>query len=110
MKLKEYGYKKEEIKVRTMSILEMRVSIVRELLNKDYRYVNIRLINTTLGEINSFRSTEDFLITDFFNNTNDEHKIDLISVKEADIYSEKRQIIEKRIIIVIRETQMEEGE
>lgn len=104
MKLEKYGYKKEEMKVRTMSMSEMRIGIVQELLKKNYRFVNIRLVNTTLGEVDSFRSTEDFLMADF----NEGYEIDLINVKEVDVYNEEKQIIEKRIVIVIRETQ-EEG-
>lgn len=101
MKLEKYGYKKEEMKVRTMSMSEMRIGIVQELLRKNYRFVNIRLVNTTLGEVDSFRSTEDFLMADF----NEGYEVDLINVKEVDVYNEEKQIIEKRIVIVIRETQ-----
>lgn len=104
MKLEKYGYKKEEMKVRTMSMSEMRIGMVQELLRKNYRFVNIRLVNTTLGEVDSFRSTEDFLMADF----NEGYAVDLINVKEVDVYNEEKQIIEKRIVIVIRETQ-EEG-
>jgi hypothetical protein len=101
MKLEKYGYKKEEMKVRTMSMSEMRIGMVQELLRKNYRFVNIRLVNTTLGEVDSFRSTEDFLMADF----NEGYEVDLINVKEVDVYNEEKQIIEKRIVIVIRETQ-----
>lgn len=104
MKLEKYGYKKEEMKVRTMSMSEMRIGMVQELLRKNYRFVNIRLVNTTLGEVDSFRSTEDFLMADF----NEGYEVDLINVKEVDVYNAEKQIIEKRIVIVIRETQ-EEG-
>lgn len=101
MKLEKYGYKKEEMKVRTMSMSEMRIGMVQELLRKNYRFINIRLVNTTLGEVDSFRSTEDFLMADF----NEGYEVDLINVKEVDVYNEEKQIIEKRIVIVIRETQ-----
>lgn len=42
-----YGYKKEEIQIRKMTMAELRLGIVQELLKKNYRYVNIRLVNTT---------------------------------------------------------------
>lgn len=84
-----------------MSMSEMRIGMVQELLRKNYRFVNIRLVNTTLGEVDSFRSTEDFLMADF----NEGYEVDLINVKEVDVYNEEKQIIEKRIVIVIRETQ-----
>lgn len=101
MKLEKYGYKKEEMKVRTMSMSEMRIGIVQELLRKNYRFVNIRLVNTTLGDVDSFSSTEDFLMADF----NEGYEVDFINVKEVDVYNEEKQSIEKRIVIVIRETQ-----
>lgn len=54
MNLMNYGYKEEKIKVRKMSIAELRLGIVQELLKKNHRYVNIRLVNTTCGEVDSF--------------------------------------------------------
>lgn len=50
MNLMKYGYKKEEIKIRKMTMAELRLGIVQELLKKNYRYVNVRLVNTTCGE------------------------------------------------------------
>lgn len=100
MKLGNYGYKEEEIKIRTMTIAEMRIGIVQELLRKNYRFVNIRLVDITSGDVDSFRSTEDFLTSDF----NEGFEIDLISVKEVSVYNEKENCCEIRIVIVIRET------
>lgn len=53
MSLMNYGYKKEEIQIRKMTMAELRLGIVQELLKKNYRYVNIRLVNTTSGYIKS---------------------------------------------------------
>lgn len=100
MGLENYGYKEEKIKIRTMSMAEMRIGIVQKLLRKNYRFVNIRLVDITSGDVDSFRSTEDFLVADF----NEAYEIDFISAKEVDVYSEEKQSIEKRIVIVIRET------
>lgn len=100
MKLENYGYKEEKMKIRTMSMAEMRIGVVQELLRKNYRFVNIRLVNTTSGDVDSFRSTEDFLMADF----NEAYEIDLISVKEINAYNEKENCCEIRIVIVIRET------
>lgn len=104
MKLEKYGYKKEEVKVRKMTMAEMRLGIIQELLRKNYRYVNIRLVNVTLGEVDSFRSTEDFLMAEF----NESYEIELTCVKEVNVYNEEKQSSEIRIVITIRET--EEGE
>lgn len=100
MKLENYGYKEEKMKIRTMSMAEMRIGVVQELLRKNYRFVNIRLVNITSGDVDSFRSTEDFLMADF----NEAYEIDLISVKEINAYNEKENCCETRIVIVIRET------
>lgn len=62
MSLMNYGYKKEEIQIRKMTMAELRLGIVQELLKKNYRYVNIRLVNTTCGDVDSYRSTEDLII------------------------------------------------
>ena len=56
MSLMNYGYKKEEIQIRKMTMAELRLGIVQELLKKNYRYVNIRLVNTTCGDVDSYRS------------------------------------------------------
>lgn len=48
MSLMNYGYKKEEIQIRKMTMAELRLGIVQELLKKNYRYVNIRLVNTVV--------------------------------------------------------------
>lgn len=101
MRLESYDYKEEKMKIRTMSMAEMRIGIVQELFRKNYRFVNIRLMNITSGDVDSFRSTEDFLIADF----HEAYEIDFISAKKVDVYSEEKQSIEKRIVIVIRETQ-----
>lgn len=54
MSLMNYGYKKEEIQIRKMTMAELRLGIVQELLKKNYRYVNIRLVNTTCGDVDSY--------------------------------------------------------
>lgn len=99
MSLENYGYKKEEIKVRKMSMAELRLGIVQELLKKNYRYVNIRLVNVSYGDVDSYKSTEDFLMAKF----NEAYEIELIQVKEVLYYeeSEKQSVI--RIVILIRE-------
>lgn len=51
MSLMNYGYKKEEIQIRKMTMAELRLGIVQELLKKNYRYVNIRLVNTDQQKI-----------------------------------------------------------
>ena len=99
MNLMNYGYKEEKIKVRKMSIAELSLGIVQELLKKNYRYVNIRLVNTTCGEVDSFRSTEDFLMASY----NECYEIELVSVKEVLYYEESERCSKIRVIILIRD-------
>lgn len=99
MNLMNYGYKEEKIKVRKMSIAELRLGIVQELLKKNYRYVNIRLVNTTCGEVDSFRPTEDFLMASY----NECYEIELVSVKEVLYYEESERCSKIRVIILIRD-------
>lgn len=65
MSLMNYGYKKEEIQIRKMTMAELRLGIVQELLKKNYRYKE---------KLEAFRdlleSTEDRLIV--FYNFNEE--------------------------------------
>lgn len=51
MNLMKFGYKKEEIQIRKMTMAELRLGVVQELLKKNYRYAEIRLVNTTCGEV-----------------------------------------------------------
>lgn len=99
MSLMNYGYKKEEIQIRKMTMAELRLGIVQELLKKNYRYVNIRLVNTTCGDVDSYRSTEDFLMAD----CNEGYEIELIQVKELLYYEESEKCSKIRIVILIRD-------
>lgn len=99
MRFDNYGYKEEKIKVRKMSMAELRLGIVQELLKKNYRYVNIKLVNTTCGDVDSFRSTEDFLMAEY----NECYEIELLSVKEILYYEEAEKCSKIRIVILIRD-------
>ena len=44
MNLMKFGYKKEEIQIRKMTMAELRLGVVQELLKKNYRYAEIRLV------------------------------------------------------------------
>lgn len=98
MSLKNYGYREETIKVRKMSMGELRLGVVQELLKKNYRFVNIHLVCLTDGTVDEFRSSEDFLMAEFCEG----YEIELISVKEI-VVSSKEDHGEIRIIIVIRD-------
>lgn len=104
MNLEKYGYKEETIKVREMSMAELRIGIVQGLLKRNYRYVNIRLVNITCGEVDCYNSTEDFLMAEY----NESYEIELLSVKSIEYYEEAENASKTRIIILIREVKEED--
>lgn len=104
MKLENYGYKEEKIKVRKMSMAELRIFVVQALLKKNYRYVDIRLVNTTCGDVDCFKSTEDFLMSEY----NECYEIELLSVKEILHYEDTEEASKIRIVILIREVKEED--
>lgn len=75
------------------------MALFRNFLRKNYRYVNVRLVNTTCGEVDSFRSTEDFLMAEY----NECYEVELISVKEVLYYEESEKCSKIRVIILIRD-------
>jgi hypothetical protein len=101
MKLNNYGYREEKAKVRTMSLAELKIGVVQELLRKNYRYVNIRLVNITFGDVEEYRSTEDFLMGEL----NEGYEVDFVSAKEIQAYNEKEKCSEIRIVILFKETE-----
>lgn len=52
-----------------------------------------------MGEVDEFKSTEDFLMSEF----NESYEIELISIKEIVALNEKEECNEVRIVILIRE-------
>lgn len=104
MNLEKYGYKEETIKVREMSMAELRIEIIQGLLKRNYRYVNIRLVNITCGEVDCYNSTEDFLMAEY----NESYEIELLSVKSIEYYEEAENASKTRIIILIREVKEED--
>jgi hypothetical protein len=104
MNLGKYGYKEEKIKIRKMSMAELRLGIIQELLKKNYRYANIRLVNITCGEVDCYNSTEDFLMAEY----NESYEIELLSIKNIQYYEEAENASKVRTIILIREVKEED--
>lgn len=101
MKLENYGYREETIKVRTMTMAELMIGIAQELSKKNCRCTNIRLVCLTDGTVDEFESTEEFLMRDF----NYAWEIELLSVKEILAYNEDKKCSEIRNIVVIRDAE-----
>lgn len=98
MKLEKYGYKEETIKIRTLSMAELRIGVIQALLRKNYREVTIKLVNMTCGDVDTYNSTEAFLMADY----NEAWEIEFISMKEVLYYEESENASKPRIIILIR--------
>lgn len=99
MRLERYGYKKETIKVRTLSMAELRICVLQTLLKKNYRYVTIKLVNTTCGNVDTYNSTDDFLMADY----NEAWEVEFISMKEILYYEESENVSKTRIVILTRD-------
>lgn len=99
MKLENYGYQEETLKIRTMSMAELRIGIIQTLIKKNYRQVTIKLVNTTCGEVDTYQSTEDFLMADY----NEAFEVEFISMKEVLYYEESENASKTRIVILIRD-------
>lgn len=100
MTLMDYGYKEETIKVRTMSMAEMKLGIAKELWKKNYNHVKIKAICLTDGSADEYNTTQDFLIA----GDNDAWLVDLLSVKEVFVYEESEKCSKVNIIIIFRDS------
>ena len=101
MKLENYGYKERTQKIRKMSMAEMRIGVMQILMKKNYRFVKIKVVNTTAGDVDVHNNLDDFIMAEY----NESYEINLISIKEVDIYNEETKVIEKTMVVLIEETE-----
>lgn len=102
MKLESYGYTEKVFKARKMTLAEMRIGILQMLFKKSYNFAHIRLVEITSGEVDTFKTTNDFLMADF----NESWEINLLSVKELLIYSEEEQKSVVTIVILFEDAEV----
>lgn len=102
MKLESYGYTEKVFKARKMTLAEMRIGILQMLFKKSYNFAHIRIVEITSGEIDTFKSTNEFLMAEF----NESWKINLLSVKEVQIYNEEEQKSIATIVILIEDAEV----
>lgn len=100
MTLMDYGYKEEIIKVRTMTMAEMKIGIAKALWKKNYNHVKMKVVCLTDGSVGEYNTMQDFLIA----GDNDAWLVDLLSVKEVLIYEENEKCSKANIIIVFRDS------
>lgn len=103
MKLESYGYTKKVFKARKMTIAEMRIGVLQMLHEKHYNYAHIRMVDITSGEVDTFKTTNDFLMADF----NESWEINLLSIKEMNIYDEEEQGNIVTIVILFEDAEIE---
>lgn len=99
MKLENYGYKERTQKIRKMSMAEMRIGVMQIIINKNYRFVKVKVVNTTVGEVDEHNSLDDFILAEY----NEAYEINLVSVKEIQIYNEESKASETTFVVVIEE-------
>lgn len=101
MKLESYGYTEKVFKARKMTLAEMRIGILQMLFKKSYNFAHIRMVEITSGEVDTFKTTNDFLMADF----NESWEINLLSVKEILIYNEEDQKVIVTIVILFEDAE-----
>ena len=84
-----------------MTLAEMRIGILQMLFEKSYNFAHIRMVEITSGEVDTFKTTNDFLMADF----NESWEINLLSVKEILIYNEEEQEIIVTIVILFEDAE-----
>lgn len=99
MKFENYGYKERKIKVREMSIAELKVGIAHLCAKKNYNFVKIKLMNLTCGEVDVFDTPKDFILSEM----NEGYEVALLQIKEVDVYNEELKVIEKTLVIITEE-------
>lgn len=104
MKLENYGYKEKVLKARRMPLAEMRIGVLKMLSEKRYNFAHIRLVDIYSGDIDVFKSTNDFLMAD----VNESWQIDLLSVKELFIYNEEDKMSHLTIVILIEDAERDD--
>lgn len=102
MKLDRYGYTERIFESREMTLAEMRIGVLQMLHEKHYNYAHIRMVEITNGEVDIFKTTDDFLMEDF----NESWKINLLSVKEVHIYDEDEQATIITIVILFEDAEI----
>lgn len=104
MKLENYGYKEKVLKARRMTLAEMRIGVLKMLSEKGYNFAHIRLVDIYSGDVDVFKSTNDFLMAD----VNESWQIDLLSVKGLFIYNEEDKMSHLTIVILIEDAERDE--
>ena len=87
-----------------MTLAEMRIGVLKMLSEKRYNFAHIRLVDIYSGDVDVFKSTNDFLMAD----VNESWQIDLLSVKELSIYNEEDKMSHLTIVILIEDAERDE--
>lgn len=61
MKFKEFGYKNETVEVREMTMADIALTIAQALIRKDRREIEIRIVETYCGEVETYKGMDEML-------------------------------------------------
>ena len=67
MKITEHGYQKRAQKIYPMSMGELKICIIQQLTKNNMQDKKIRIVNSTLGEVDEYQNLNSFILTDFNN-------------------------------------------
>ena len=99
MKISDYGYREKTIKIRNMSIAELKVAIFQLAAEKNYHFVKVKLVDITSGDVDVFETPKDFVLAKM----NDGYEISLIRIREVDIYNTETSASEKTLVVLIED-------
>ncbi len=77
MKITKHGYQTREQKVYPMSMGELKLSIIQTIVENELQDIKIRIVSSTLGEVDEYKNLNDFILTDF----NNGYEINVIGAK-----------------------------
>lgn len=61
MKFNEFGYKNETVEVREMTMADIALTIAQALIRKDRREIEIRIVETYCGEVETYKGMDEML-------------------------------------------------
>ncbi len=102
-KFQRMGYTEKNIKVRHMTIAELKVLLYQDLRTQQLHFAKLRLVDTYAGETTNFNNVHEFMMNEWCGNC----KIDVFHIKVMDIYNDESKVYDKTIVIIFADTDSE---
>lgn len=100
MKLEQYGYREEKVKVREMPIAELKVGLFKFVKENGIENDKVRILDLYDGTVNDYDTVADFLLNDW--NEKVEIKLYGISILEKYVYADGKEDIQKMLYVKIQ--------